>query len=136
MMSSRGRRGELLKQIDARGAHMKKDGAGLSQRQAADDAGLSERQAKTAVRVASVPKEEFEAAAKRRLADEYDAAQERGEVAATGDTLRQGPGVPEQNAGKATAADLGLSHKDIHEARIIRDAGKANVPVGKHSEEV
>lgn len=76
---------------------------------------------------------EIEAAAKRRLADEYDAAQERGEVAATGDTLRQGSGVPEQNAGKATAADLGLSRKDIHEARIIRDAEEADPGIVKRT---
>ena len=37
--------------------------------------------------------------AKRRLSDEYDAAQAR-----------------------ATVAGLGLSHKEIHEARLIRDA--------------
>jgi hypothetical protein len=67
---------------------------------------------------------EIEALAKRRLADEYDAAQERGEVAKSGDTLRNGPGVPKQNAGKATAADVGLSRKEIHEARQIRDAEK------------
>jgi hypothetical protein len=65
---------------------------------------------------------EIEAAAKRRLADEYDAAQERGEIAKSGDTLRNGPGVPKRNAGKATAADVGLSRKEIHEARAIRDA--------------
>lgn len=47
---------------------------------------------------------EIEACAERRLADEYDAAQERGEVAFSGDTLRAGPGVPNRNAGKATAA--------------------------------
>ncbi len=69
-------------------------------------------------------RERREAAAKRRLADEYDAAQERGEVAKSGDTLRNGPGVPKRNAGKATAADVGLSRKEIHEARSIRDAQK------------
>lgn len=63
-----------------------------------------------------------EAQAKRRLADEYDAAQARGEVARSGDTLRTGPGVPKQNAGKATAADVGLTRKEIHEARRICDA--------------
>ena len=63
--------------------------------------------------------------AKRRLADEYDAAQAAGEVANSGDTLRRGPGVPDQNAGKPTAADIGLSRKAIHEARQIRDAEKA-----------
>lgn len=57
---------------------------------------------------------EIEAMAKRRLADEYDAAQERGEVASQG--------KPSSLEGFATAADLGLTHKDIHEARQIRDA--------------
>lgn len=65
---------------------------------------------------------EIEARAKRRLADEYDAAQERGEVAKIGDNL---PSVPKQNS-KPTAADIGLSRKDIHEARIIRDAEVAD----------
>jgi hypothetical protein len=68
---------------------------------------------------------EIEAAAKRRLADEYDAAQERGEVA----TRQNNPGsvghVPGQNMPPATAADIGLSRKDIHEARQIRDAEAA-----------
>jgi hypothetical protein len=61
---------------------------------------------------------EIEAGAKRRLADEYDAAQERGEVA--------GQGKPSQAEGLATVADLGLSHKDIHEARSLRDAERAD----------
>lgn len=61
---------------------------------------------------------EIEAMAKRRLADEYDAAQDRGEVASVG----QPSIVPEGNDKPATAADLGLSRKDIHEARQIRDA--------------
>jgi hypothetical protein len=54
-------------------------------------------------------------------ADEYDAAQERGEVATKG----QPSNVPGQNI-KATVEELGLTHKDIHEARIIRDAEKAD----------
>jgi hypothetical protein len=69
---------------------------------------------------------EIMAGAKRRLADEYDLAQERGEVASSGDTLRKGPGVPKQNSGKATAADIGLTRKEIHEARQIRDAELAD----------
>jgi len=62
---------------------------------------------------------EIEALAKRRLADEYDAAQERGEVvgAKTGAKKR----VSDGNA-IATAADVGLSGKQIFEARQIRDA--------------
>lgn len=65
---------------------------------------------------------EIEAQAKHRLADEYDAAQERGEVSSRGqrnDFLPEGEKVP-------TASAVGLSHKDIHEARIIRDAEKAD----------
>jgi hypothetical protein len=59
---------------------------------------------------------EIEAGAKRRLTDEYDAAQERGDVAAQG--------KPSKAGGLATAEDIGLSHKEIHEARTIRDAEK------------
>lgn len=59
-------------------------------------------------------------ATRRRIADEYDAAQERGEVATDGRPKT----VPDGN-GKATAADIGLSRKGIHEARMIRDAEKA-----------
>jgi hypothetical protein len=62
---------------------------------------------------------EIESQAKRRLADEYDAAQERGEVTGHGgDRVSK---VPEQNLAP-TVADLGLTKKDIHEARQIRDA--------------
>lgn len=61
---------------------------------------------------------EIEAGAKRRLADEYDAAQERGEVASRGGE-RSGR---EHSPAAPAAADVGLSRKDIHEARIIRDA--------------
>jgi hypothetical protein len=60
---------------------------------------------------------EIEAMAKRRLADEYDGAQERGEVA--------DQGKPSKAEGLATAAEIGLTHKDIHEARAIRDAEEA-----------
>ena len=66
---------------------------------------------------------EIAAQAKRRLADEYDAAQERGEVS----TGRDGPGagVLDGNA-KATVSDLGLTQKAIHEARQLRDAKAAD----------
>lgn len=65
---------------------------------------------------------EIEAQAKRRLADEYDAAQERGEVSSRGqrnDFLPEGEKVP-------TISDIGFTHKDIHEARLIRDAEEAD----------
>lgn len=65
---------------------------------------------------------EIEARAKIRLADEYDAAQERGEVAGSG---QRGPikAVENDNGfSPATAADLGLRRDEIHEARKLRDA--------------
>lgn len=65
---------------------------------------------------------DIEAGAKRRLADEYDAAQERGEVAKDGRPKT----VPDGNGfAPGTASDLGLSRKAIHEARQIRDAETA-----------
>jgi hypothetical protein len=63
----------------------------------------------------------IEAQAKRRLADEYDLARESGVASAQGqrtDLLPVEKKVP-------TAADLGLSHKEVHEARVIRDAEAA-----------
>src|SRR6056297_537997 len=81
---------------------------------------------------------EIEAAAKRRLADEYDAAQERGELACHGggrnfkvadgnvETTAQGVGVSAENARPATSTDIGLSRKDIHDARQLRDAEDAD----------
>ena len=66
---------------------------------------------------------EIEAAAKRRLADEYDAAQARGEVAKAGQYERAN--VDNDNVSPATAADLGLRRDQIHEARQFRDAEAA-----------
>lgn len=62
---------------------------------------------------------EIEAAAKRRLADEYDAAQARGEVAGHGRSKVEPVNV-------TTAADLGLRRDQIHEARRLRDAEAAD----------
>ena len=63
-----------------------------------------------------------EARAKMRLADEYDAAQERGEVASNGGDKSR---IPDRNSAP-TAAEIGLKHKDVHEARKLRDAEKAS----------
>ena len=60
---------------------------------------------------------EIEAQAKRRIADEYDAAQERGEVASQGKPVN----IPDGNV-KARVGDLGFTAKAIHEARQIRNA--------------
>ena len=62
---------------------------------------------------------EIEAAAKRRLADEYDAAQARGEVAGHGRSKVEPSNV-------TTASDLGLRRDQIHDARLIRDAETAD----------
>lgn len=62
-----------------------------------------------------------EARAKMRLADEYDAAQDRGEVKANGGNRST---VEDRNT--ASAADIGLRRDDIHEARKLRDAEKAS----------
>lgn len=65
---------------------------------------------------------EIQAVAKRRLADEYDAAQERGEVA----TGREGSAGRFSGERPASASDIGLSRKEVHEARMIRDAERAD----------
>lgn len=64
----------------------------------------------------------IEARAKMRLADEYDAAQERGEVKSHGGSRVN---VPDRNVAPS-AAEVGLSRKEIHEGRKLRDAEKVN----------
>lgn len=59
------------------------------------------------------------ARAEMRLAEEYDAAQDRGEVASVG----QRSNVVADNV--STAADLGIRRDEIHEARRLRDAETA-----------
>lgn len=60
---------------------------------------------------------DLEGQAKRRLADEYDAAQERGEVFRP----RQGYSA-EEKPDTLTQADIGVTKKQIQDAREIRDA--------------
>lgn len=64
----------------------------------------------------------IEARAKMRLAEEYDAAQERGEVRSKADNHSNS----KAEFDKASVTDIGLTHKDIHEARQIRDAEVAD----------
>lgn len=64
---------------------------------------------------------EIEAMAKRRLADEYDAAQERGEVAGHGGNRGNQYGKVEASD-LATTADIGISKQELSEARQFRDA--------------
>jgi hypothetical protein len=58
------------------------------------------------------------ARAEMRLAEEYDEAQDRGEVAGHGRSKVEPANV-------TTAADLGLRRDEIHEARQLRNAEKA-----------
>lgn len=76
----------------------------------------------TAVYRAQADALEIEALAKRRLADEYDAAQDRGEVAGHGGARNFKLGDAKV---ETTAAEVGLSHWEIHEAKQIRDAEEA-----------
>lgn len=62
----------------------------------------------------------IEAQAKIRLANEYELAQERGEVQKHGKVE-----VPGENLKPATLADIGLTKKIVHEARKLRDAEAA-----------
>lgn len=64
---------------------------------------------------------DIEARAIRRLADEYDAAKERGELASVGKPVI----VPDGN-NKATTAEVGIDRKEMHHARKLRDAEKAS----------
>ena len=65
-------------------------------------------------------KKRADRAAKRRLADEYDAAQERGEVVGPrGGGERSGM---ERSPAAPAVADIGLTRRDIHKARLIQDA--------------
>lgn len=62
---------------------------------------------------------DIEAAAKRRLAEEYHAAQDRGEIRPDRQRTASSPEA-------VGATNLGVTHKDIHEARQIRDAEVAD----------
>jgi cell division protein FtsB len=57
-----------------------------------------------------------------RLADEIDAAQERGELATAGGNRSK---IPDENFAPSMA-DVGLDNKQAHEARKLRDAEKAS----------
>lgn len=62
--------------------------------------------------------------AKLRLADEYDAAQARGEVQKAGGARNFI--IPDKNNEIPKILGLAIASKEIHEARQVRDAEKAN----------
>jgi hypothetical protein len=74
----------------------------------------------------------IERAAQSRLADEYDAAQKRGEIAKSGeqDRARKKDSVLSGNT-IGTVTDIGLTRKLIHEARKVRDADNAQPGVAQ-----
>lgn len=118
------RAGELLKQIEPQQGANQNIGAAsdtkvLTRKGAAEQAGMSRRQAVTAIRVTNIPEKEFEARAKMRLAEEYDAAQEAGDVQKPGGD-RKSINVFKQNNDLPTVSEIGLSRKEIHEARVRR----------------
>ena len=57
-----------------------------------------------------------------RLAEEYDDAQDRGEVAGNGQRGASKAVDADNGFTPATAADLGIRRDEIHEARKFRDA--------------
>jgi hypothetical protein len=63
----------------------------------------------------------IEARAQIRLADEYDAAQKRGEVQTVGGDRKSKINIPIEN-NDPTVADIGITSKQIHFARKVRDA--------------
>jgi hypothetical protein len=73
---------------------------------------------------------EIETEATLRLAEEYDAAQQRGEIGQRGrpKTVSDGNGFE-----PASAADLGLSRKQIYEARKLRDVEAGDPGVVRRS---
>lgn len=71
----------------------------------------------------------IESRAKMRLAEEYDAAQERGEIRTRANNQHASSG-PEEAAG---VADIGLTHKEIHDARVIRDAERAEPGIAQRA---
>jgi hypothetical protein len=75
----------------------------------------------------------IEGRAKTRLADEYDAAQAHGEVQKTGGD-RTSSNIPDKN-NAPTVKDIGLTSKQIHEARDVRDAEKEHPGIVKETVE-
>jgi hypothetical protein len=69
----------------------------------------------------------IEALAQSRLANEYEAAQERGEVHKHGGQGKRD--IPDKNIHPVT--DMGLTSKQIHEARTVRNAEKRSPGIVK-----
>src|SRR5262245_2671369 len=112
---------------------------------ARQQAGLAYTQAKAFARLAKIRKAHdavlttcrrmqadalgIENAAQCRLANEYDVAQKGGKVAGANE------GRPRRSDTERlpSASDIGLTRKEVHEARIVRDAEKADPGVIKRT---
>jgi hypothetical protein len=68
----------------------------------------------------------IETQAQCRLADEYDAAQQRGEAAMHSAGRPKIVSKPDDLSGPATSIELGIKRQQLSEARFIRDAETAN----------
>lgn len=73
------------------------------------------------------------ARAEIRLAEEYEAAQDRGEVAKQGEQDRARDNIPAGNVIPATAAEIGVDPKDIHNGRKLKAAEDADPGVIERS---
>lgn len=75
----------------------------------------------------------IEARAKMRLAEEYDAAKEAGEVAGHGGNRGNQHVAKVANSDLATISDIGLTKQEVSEARHIRDAEKAEPGIAQRA---
>lgn len=64
-----------------------------------------------------------------RLAEEYDAAQERGEVRKANNEKTNS--IAE--AVSVSVSEIGITHKQVHEARQLRDAEKAEPGIAQRA---
>lgn len=107
--------GELLKQVDARGDHMKSEGGHTSRIEAARDAGLSDHQRVTAVRVASVPADEFERQVESDAPPTVSALAEQGKK-------------PLLNLGEKSPADFRMATEAIASLRRFAEFARDHDP--------
>ncbi|WP_312472046.1 hypothetical protein [Brucella sp.] len=66
-----------------------------------------------------------------RLAEEYDAAQERGEVRKANNEKTNS--IAEAVSVSVSVSEIGITHKQVHEARQLRDAEKAEPGIAQRA---
>jgi hypothetical protein len=108
--------GDLLRQFDARGDHMKTDGAVLSRTHVAEAAGLSERQRKTAIQLANIPADRFE-----QLIDKNKEPPTITQLSKIGTAIRSTnvePPISINDKGSAPAVVATLNGEELHKALV------------------